>query len=157
MRYFSICVLALVFLSFTGCAGVFNPYDSEFQCPNTYKGKCVSVQDAYHDSVTGAEPPDTASSIKESEPECKTGQLAKDQTAQKGTENPEYDFLKQKYDKLSALIGNPAVPVVVPPEVVRVLILSYTGADNELFGYRYVYFFATGPEWVLSTAREDID
>jgi hypothetical protein len=44
---------------------------------------------------------------------------------------------------------------VIPPDVVRVLIPSYTGADNELFSTRYVYFFATEPKWSISTTKED--
>jgi conjugal transfer pilus assembly protein TraV len=41
--------LILSFISalvLSGCAGVMNPYSSDFQCPETDKGKCVSFQTA---------------------------------------------------------------------------------------------------------------
>jgi conjugal transfer pilus assembly protein TraV len=39
--------------------------------------------------------------------------------------------------------------VVVPPQVMRVLILPYTGDERELYMYRYVYMFVDEPRWLL--------
>ena len=143
-RCFHALFAGLLFLA-TGCASVFNPYDSEFQCPDTDKGRCVSISEAYEMSVSEKDPRpvnDLARAVpQESNPE-------------NGPMGMKYDYLTRKYEKMAALIGKPTTPLVVPPDVVRVLILSYTGDDNQLFGYRYVYFFATEPGWVISSGKE---
>ena len=140
----------------TGCASVFNPYDSEFQCPDTDKGRCVSIPKAYEMSVSGDDPENTNGS--ESKRPGAGGKLTKTahqaSNSEDGTVDIKYDYLNQKYEKMAELIGKPATPLVVPPDVVRVLILSYTGNDNNLFGYRYVYFFATEPGWIMSSGKE---
>ncbi len=46
-----IFVVSLVF-SLPGCA-VINPYESDFSCPETFHGKCISVQGAYDESLSG--------------------------------------------------------------------------------------------------------
>lgn len=144
----------------TGCASVFNPYDSEFQCPDTDKGRCVGIPKAYEMSVSGDDPENANDS--ESKSPGDNHSLTRAQrpsgNSEDGTEHRtadiKYDYLNKKYEKMAALIGKPATPLVVPPDVVRVLILSYTGNDNNLFGYRYVYFFATEPGWIMSSGKE---
>lgn len=145
-----------ILLFTTGCASVFNPYDSEFQCQDTDKGKCVSIPKAYEMSVSGDDPANTNG--KESKSSEAGGKLTKTAPQASNSEHTtadiKYDYLNTKYEKIAALIGKPATPLVVPPDVVRVLILSYTGNDNNLFGYRYVYFFATEPGWIMSSGKE---
>ncbi|NVM20471.1 MAG: TraV family lipoprotein [Desulfobacterales bacterium] len=140
----------------TGCASVFNPYDSEFQCPDTDKGRCVGIPTAYEISVSGDDPGNAGGSKSErpggSDNLAKTAPPASNSEA--ATADIKYDYLNKKYEKMAALIGKPATPLVVPPDVVRVLILSYTGSDNNLFGYRYVYFFASKPRWIMSSGKE---
>ena len=41
------------FCLLSGCAFI-NPYDSEFSCPETSKGKCVSVNRAYNDATANS-------------------------------------------------------------------------------------------------------
>ena len=148
-------LLAMLFFT-TGCASVFNPYDSEFQCPDTDKGRCVSIPKAYEMSVSVDGPGNTNGGESKS-PEA-GGKLTKTapqtSNSEEATPDIRYDYLNKKYEKMAALIGKPATPIVVPPDVVRVLILSYTGNDNNLFGYRYVYFFATEPGWIMSSGKE---
>ena len=168
-------LIILLFVSlfvFSGCSALISGYNSEFQCPNTDKGKCVSVKKAYKESIEGdseQENPlvrkDGAQGSEEC-PECQQA-LQKEETPSEKTPAGQgragsnalskylrYQYQSALYKKLSAMIGKPSTPLVVPPEVVRVLILSYTGSNNELFSYRYVYFFATEPKWIISTARE---
>jgi len=155
-KRYSYGLFAAILLFTTGCASVFNPYDSEFQCPDTDKGRCVSIPKAYEMSVSGDGPANTNGS--ESKRPGAGGKLTKTapqaSNSENGTADIKYDYLNQKYEKMAALIGKPATPLVVPPDVVRVLILSYTGNDNNLFGYRYVYFFATEPGWIMSSGKE---
>ncbi len=122
---FILCILFVL----SGC-GIFNPYKSNFQCPDTYKGKCVSTIKAYKESVEGSLLPEAS-----------------------GTGGLEYNYRTGLYNKLASLIEKPETPMVLPPKVMRTLILSYTGSGNELYGFRYVYFFATEPEWIISTVN----
>jgi len=157
--------LVAVPLMLSGCAGIVNPYSSELQCPDTYKGKCVSMETAYAESVNN--PLVRTEQIKNHEhgenkepcENCEKEDPDKnpDLEGQQGREVEkalEYGYKDALYRKLSSLIEQPSTPIVVPPEVMRVLILSYTGSDNELFSYRYVYFFATQPKWIISTGKE---
>ena len=53
------------------------------------------------------------------------------------------------YDKFSGLLKEPKTPIVAPPKVMRVLLLPYTGQENEFYMLRYVYFFVDKPRWIL--------
>ena len=124
----------------TGCAGVMNPYKSDFQCPETDKGKCVSVQTAYKESAEKKRENIATSEVKTDQKE-----------AQKGQKEKPSDTLYQSalYERLNRLLTRPESPVVVPPQVMRVLILPYTGDERELYMYRYVYIFVDEPRWLL--------
>ena len=152
-------LLLMVLFVFPGCASLISGYNSKFQCPNTNKGKCVSVKTAYRESIEGGqENPLVKEGRKEEQcKECKEGKgsgNAEEGQPARDNSQPEDVYRAALYRKLTSMIGKPSTPLVVPPEVVRVLILSYTGSNNELFSYRYVYFFATEPKWIISTARE---
>ena len=160
--------LTLLIMALSGCSALVSPYSSTFQCPETNKGKCVSVQTAYKESVDNPlvkadpnSPPRKA--VKNDKPPCETcGEKEENKEEYPSETTPgvsastdtKYRYQDALFMKLASLIRQPATPVVVPPDVVRVLILSYTGSDNELFSYRYVYFFATDPKWVISTGKE---
>jgi conjugal transfer pilus assembly protein TraV len=66
------------------------------------------------------------------------------------TETESYTYRTELYKEISNLLKQPSTPFVVPPKVMRILILPYTTKDNTLEMSRYVYFFATPPKWVLS-------
>ena len=53
------------------------------------------------------------------------------------------------FDKFSGLLKEPVTPVVAPPKTMRVLLLPYTGQDNEFYMLRYVYFFVDEPRWFM--------
>lgn len=44
-------IVSLFFLGLPGCVGWINPYASDFTCPKTADGKCVSVSAAYEESL----------------------------------------------------------------------------------------------------------
>ena len=171
-----IIFMGLLVVTLSGCSALVSPYSSTFQCPETDKGKCVSVQAAYKESIDNPlvkagpgpakKPADkhvTTTAGKKEKPSCET---CGEKEGKKKEDPPEtipgvsastdtkYQYQDVLYKKLASLIRQPSTPVVVPPDVVRVLILSYTGSGNELFSYRYVYFFATDPKWIISTGKE---
>lgn len=160
-------LIAIGILSMSGCA-LLNPYESSFSCPESSKGKCVSVQTAYSESASGTLP------VKETQ----TDRAAEDCTSENITagacseakkegmpsslpkENGTYNrYRTALFDKFSGLLKEPVSPVVAPPKTMRVLLLPYTGQENEFYMLRYVYFFVDEPRWLLgdsvSTGEEE--
>jgi len=56
------------------------------------------------------------------------------------------------YDKFGNLLKEPQTPVVSPPKIMRVLLMPYTGQENEFYMLRYVYFFVDEPRWLLGNS-----
>ncbi|BBO87490.1 hypothetical protein DSCOOX_13470 [Desulfosarcina ovata subsp. ovata] len=145
-----LCILLLGCL-LCACQSVFNPYDDAFQCPDVDEGTCTGIPDAYRRSLDENPPADLPCD------DC-TAAVENDMPDESGQATPadaRRIYLQKRFEKLRALIADDHPPIVVPPEVVRVLVLSYTGNENEMFGFRYIYFFATEPAWLLSTTIEE--
>ena len=116
-------LLLMLCLPLGGCL---NPYASDFNCPDTDPGKCVSVNAAYEESkgmVTVA-------------------------TAE-GTGDGRDLYREALYGRFAGLLRQPETPLVVPPRVMRVLLLPYQGAEGELYMLRYAYLFVEEPRWIL--------
>jgi conjugal transfer pilus assembly protein TraV len=116
-----ILLLGLVLL-LAGCS-VMNPYEEDFKCPQTDDGKCVDVETAYYESKGFI------------------GQTASANST---------DYEQALYGRMTDLLQAPSTPVVVPPKVMRVLMLPYEGEDSELYMLRYAYIFVDRPRWVLT-------
>ena len=147
----------------SGCSALVSPYSTTFQCPDSDKGKCVSVQTAYDESIDAnplvkeatCEACDEEKSDKNPEKTETDAEKADEESNTPAGNDLKYNYQDVLYKKLTSIIDQPQTPLVIPPDVVRVLIPSYTGTDNELFSARYVYFFATEPQWSISTATEE--
>jgi len=139
MRRLVLLFVLAIFL--TGCASVLNPYESDFQCPDTDRGKCVSVQDAYGESMQKNSSTENKDEVKSEKP--KEGGTLESQ----GKKNNDYQ--EALYKELAGLLKEPLTPIVAPPKVMRVLLLPYKGDSNELYMIRYVYFFVEEPKWIL--------
>ena len=113
-------LLALLAVPLAGC--MLNPYASDFNCPETDNGKCVSVADAYNES---------------------RGMAVTGQGLGAGLYQDAY------FGRMAGLLNEPETPLVVPPKVMRVLMLPYEGQDEELYLYRYAYIFTDRPRWIL--------
>ena len=50
ITYFILLALAVCPV-LTGCSALVSPYSTTFQCPDSDKGKCVSVKTAYDESL----------------------------------------------------------------------------------------------------------
>jgi conjugal transfer pilus assembly protein TraV len=136
-------LLFLVFVcTAVGCGAFFNPYSSKFNCPETDKGKCVSVNTAYEESVRDP--------VNVNADEKKEKRKEKSQEEEGvGEKSPEKLYEEALFKELTGLIDDPRTPMVAPPRVVRVLLLPYRGENNELFMLRYVYFFVDEHRWIL--------
>jgi len=135
-------LLLVVFVCTAGCGAIFNPYNSKFNCPETDKGKCVSVNTAYEESVR-----DPAGAGSDEEEKGKKGKSEEEERA--GEQSPGKLYEEALFKELTGLIDDPRTPMVAPPRVVRVLLLPYRGENNELFMLRYVYFFVDEHRWIL--------
>ena len=145
--------LCILFLS--GCSALVSPYSTTFQCPDSDKGKCVSVQTAYNESVE--DNPLVREQANVECEACEDGNIEKEnpdehRMSKASSKALEYNYQDSLYKKMTAILDQPETPLVIPPEVIRVMIPSYTGSDNALYGSRYVYFFVTEPRWSLSSA-----
>ena len=130
-------------ITLCGCSAVLNPYQSGFNCPGSDKGKCVSVQKAYSDSLNPLVKPEPGAG----EGECQD--CGKDKPADPGTTREEAEYRGALFKRLAGLLGEPETPLVAPPQVMRVLLLPYKGEGGELFMPRYAYFFLDRPQWIL--------
>ncbi|GLI39613.1 type IV conjugative transfer system lipoprotein TraV [Geobacter hydrogenophilus] len=145
-------------LLMSGCA-LLNPYESNFSCPESYNGKCVSVQNAYSESSGGvAKTKDMAAdqSRENCGPESdNSGACTESNKESAGTDLQSKEngaltkYRTALFDKFTGLLKEPVTPVVAPPKTMRVLLLPYTGQDNEFYMLRYVYFFVDEPRWLL--------
>lgn len=141
-------------LLMSGCA-LLNPYESSFSCPESYNGKCVSVQTAYSESSGVSVKAKDAAADQSHEncgPDSENPGACKESSI--GATSSKEDVALTKYraalfDKFTGLINEPVTPIVAPPKTMRVLLLPYTGQDNEFYMLRYVYFFVDQPRWLL--------
>lgn len=130
-----VCVAPLVVF---GCASAMNPYSENFTCPIMENGKCVPISQAYQESVTGQ-------------------QITLEEKKQK--EQSDYSPVEEAYRdalfmKLSNLLREPKTPLVVPPKVVRVMILPYQDATGkEFYSARYIYTIVEEPQWILQNLK----
>lgn len=155
-----------------GCA-LLNPYESEFNCPDSFKGKCTSVRQVYMEDSAGAPPNKVEKYV--AKPRCTTTYSGtegeglvttcsdpvpadRDKVTAETPSTPvsgndeETNFNRYRsslYDRFNGLLKEPQTPIVAPPKVMRVLLLPYTGQDNEFYMLRYVYFFVDKPRWIL--------
>ena len=133
-------IISMIYFT-SACAGIMNPYKGDFQCPETVNGKCVSVNTAYEESLDAEK--NRSKGIMSLQDELKESRNPE----RAAPESSEYQ--NALYNRLKGLLKEPVTPMVAPPEVRRVLFLTYTGDGNELFMPRYVYFFVEKPRWIL--------
>ena len=138
----------------SGCA-LLNPYESSFSCPETANGTCVSVQTAYRESKLPAVS-NTAEPVSERKEEACSGENSSDSACSDrksglalNSSSPESRYRSALFDTFSGLLKEPVTPIVAPPRTMRVLLLPYTGQENEFYMLRYVYFFVDEPRWLL--------
>ena len=160
-RIISVCI-TLTFLFLTGCAGILNPYDSEFTCPETNKGKCIGVRDAYDESLTGLDEygetcSDDDCEEREEREDNKKDEKKKEKLEEKKNHTfasePERLYYDSVYKEMAGLIQEPSTPVALPPRIIRALIFPYASdkdKNNVLYMPRYIYFFVEDrPKWIV--------
>ena len=123
----------LLLLLLSGCGAALNPYHENFNCQGPDdSGKCVDTPSAYAEAA-GINP------------------LVKEEKA-----NTERDVDGARLERLAALLQEPQTPMIIPPRILRVLILPHKG-DGDLFMARYAYLQVESAQWVLSDIDEEIE
>lgn len=145
MRKMIIFILMLSFI-LSGCARVVNPYSSEFECPQVEKGKCVGIQTAYEESIKTSDERNLAREFEKGYDSNRTSFKRNDLLLSPA----EQMYVESLYEVMTKLLKDPKTPVVVPPRIVRVLILPYQGSDGKfLYSARYTYVIVEDPKWIL--------
>jgi len=174
----SLLCLCIILSGLLACSTT--PYRSRFQCPPTHPGHCETVRQAYEDSLHGIEPklfdPEWIKREREWEKkhallikarkqagenvETLDEKLKKLKSHAKDTSSEEISYRKKLFQELRQLLQEPEKPIVVPPKVVRVLILSTLARDTDgreiYISPRYVYFMLDKPRWLLHKLPEKI-
>lgn len=133
MKLFNRIAFYCCCLLITGCGAVLNPYHENFNCQAPEDtGHCVDTPSAYDEAVG-------------------INQAVKGETV-----STEKQIDAARLDRLAQLLKEPQAPMIVPPRIVRVLILPYKGGED-LFMARYAYLQVESARWVLSGIEEDIE
>jgi conjugal transfer pilus assembly protein TraV len=151
-------IAVVVFILLTGCSSkILNPYESEFRClGGGNEGDCISTMGAYNESIEDKEysTQEVVESLSDKTKKSINGEIT--QKKRKAL-TPKQIYDKNRYGLMTMIVKDEASPIVVPPEVVRVLIVPYTGSDNNMYGFRYSYFFATDPKWRFTIGVEGME
>ncbi|MEM4134370.1 MAG: TraV family lipoprotein [Candidatus Micrarchaeia archaeon] len=147
MRKYLFLMFALMLFSY-GCASTLNPYSGDFTCPQTESGKCVSILEAYQESVGQ-----------------KRGTILSESSSANNTmmsnavneySNYENLYSEALFDRLKQVLVNPKTPIIAPPKVIRIMVLPYTNGQKEFFDSRYIYLVVDDFHWVLHDIREPL-
>ncbi len=163
MRISNGILIATVMMS-SACGST--PYREDFACSlKDGYGKCIDVQGAYREAVSGVdsgaprlshkgkpvEPPQKAASTARA---SANGVAACDvnlgSSSSAGLDH--YGAYRSAlYQQLRSMLRAPATPMVRAPQTVRTLILSYEKRDDSsrLYMPRYVFSIHQGPSFVL--------
>jgi len=161
--------LPLLFSLFvmTGCSGTLMPYESSFQCPGGYNGICESIDDAYHDSVNGIDARQFDEKWKEHKADWeeshaeliaarKSISAIDKASGTVSTGQKPVSYRESYLRKMKDLIDAPETPVLVPPKVIRILVLPRTYEQRRsLVGSHYLFSqLEDGPRWILRKIPE---
>lgn len=159
-------MLVLLAITLSACS-VLNPYEDDFACELSNEGKCITIDEAYEESLSSSDGVDEAFDKQEtttldSDPESiDLDELSEEEKKQlqshlsdiKQSQSLKTSYREDLYRDMSSLLKTPKTPLVAPPKVIRVLIPAYEGTQGELFLSRYVFFISEGPRWVLKEAK----
>lgn len=142
----SFFLLGLFLLS--GCGGILNPYDSKSDaiCPKSSNGKCVSLIQAYEESIENKDKKTENKKVSKIIKSSKENEILADDL--KIPENSSDLYQEALNKKMAKLINDPVTPIVVPPTAMRVLIFPYQ-SGNVFYMHRFIHFLDNTPRFVL--------
>lgn len=148
--------VGLTLFTLSGCSSLM-PYQEESACRFNGLGKCLSIDKAYKEAVTGIDQggnlvngQTNTSSLNNlnADNQIPSEGLASSNLSAQGQANER--FFDLFYKKTKALINQSNTPLLKPAVVRRVLILPYTNQNSsQWFEPRYVYYIEDKPRWEL--------
>lgn len=153
MRQYILLTSILMAFSISGCA----IYDSNFTCPDSYNGRCVSISEAHRLAKENKDNPQSDPSVEKKNLNSTDNQPSGAPSGANKEDLAHSLYKESLYKRLDSLAKEPTTPIVAPPQVMRILLLPYKGEGNELYMLRYVYFFVDEPRWVLGDSITAIE
>lgn len=149
-----------------GCSTVgkaLNPYEDEFRCVKSVNpGKCASTPEIYAEIMpeykrerqmggpVSAQPsvpcPECDASRRDESVAAAPAVLP---TYTVGAVTPESAYRDASLAKAAKLLKEPVTPVVIPPSVMRILILPRKGEDGELNMAQFSFMMVDKPRWAI--------
>lgn len=153
-------ILALCGCSVVGSA--LNPYEDNFKCAGKAPfGKCASTPEIYSEIQPDYKPGAPRSTVTARPgvpcPECDAAIRDESVAAAPaslptytiGTITPESAYRDASLAKAAKLLKEPVTPVVIPPSVMRILILPRKGEDGELNMAQFSFMMVDKPRWAM--------
>jgi conjugal transfer pilus assembly protein TraV len=117
-----LCGISLL-LILCGC----NPYSSEFKCGKDVPfGQCASTPEIYQQEVPG-----------------------KNQSTPPVQTPAESAYREAELNKFAKLLNEPVTPIVVPPPIMRILVVPHQGEYGELNMPQYIFIMVGKSKWVM--------
>lgn len=168
MKKLTLCLMAI---TISGCSLV--PYENEFSCQleDNY-GKCINVESAYEEAVTGVEryphmqkaseqnrearaerEISGSSRVKEQPIGTSKGKTPSTAAVQVIVPEPSAysGYRDAVYDQLGSLVAQPRTPMIKPPRAVRTMILPYSSElkKDRIYMPRFIYSIVEEPRFVM--------
>ena len=140
-------VTSLAILALSGCSLL--PYQNEFSCRKTDDfGKCISVDEAYKEAVTGESEHPTLQPKKSKWRFFGKRDEQAPEAPERASDLAYSQYRSQVYREMATLIEAPRTPMLKPAKTIRTLILNYSpDSQNKVFYMpRYVYSIIDDPE-----------
>ena len=139
-------VAALVLTALVSGCAILNPYYEDFDCRRGEgSGQCVDVPTAY----ATAKANEPLANL----PAAPAGVDPAAWAAQAEASDGKKAYQEGLYQQMAALAKAPKTPLMIPPKVMRVLVLGYEGKDGELYMPNYFFVKVDDAKWVMSGGR----
>lgn len=153
MKNLNIAIIALSALLAQGCSVM--PYQEESSCNFNDLGKCLPIDKAYEEAITGidqggkkvnGEVKEATDNLFWSTDSNKVVDISK----LKSSKTNEESYQVAIYQKMQQLVDQKEMPILAPAVVRRVLILPYRSQDSKVWNEaRHVYYIEELPHWTL--------
>ena len=141
----NIILLALVIFA-QSCSVM--PYKEQSSCHFNDLGKCLPINEAYKEAVTGKNQGGVLVN-------GKTNSVPKNAPIVNKTQSLKNNDQSNIYTKIQTMVKQESMPLLKPAVVRRILIMPYQSKDAQIWnGSRHVYYIEQKPRWLLSKANK---
>ena len=157
-------LIIFICVAVTGCSSIV-PYEENFACRKKDNlGKCIGMQDAYEEAITGEEQHPYIKPASEANSEDMITYAAQKKSSIQTKSSAYLSYIDAYYNELSSIVNKPVSPMIKQAKTIRTLILpyvgtsysgssysgkSYTGTKKTLWMERYAYTIVEEPNFIL--------